>query len=96
MNLSIDGRGITLYNGSGIGTYTANFLKELITMDNKNNYTIFWAGDNYDDFKSINTNIILTSKKRLYEACGILYSNGLVGNRAKNVWCLKISFRGWR
>ena len=29
--------------------------------------------------------VILTSKKRLYEACGILYSNGLVGNRVKNV-----------
>jgi serine kinase of HPr protein (carbohydrate metabolism regulator) len=29
--------------------------------------------------------VLLASKKRLYEACGILYSNGLVGNRAKNV-----------
>ena len=29
--------------------------------------------------------VILASKKRLYEACGILYSNGLVGNRVKNV-----------
>ena len=29
--------------------------------------------------------VILATKKRLYEACGILYSNGLVGNRVKNV-----------
>ena len=29
--------------------------------------------------------VLLATKKRLYEACGILYSNGLVGNRAKNV-----------
>ena len=29
--------------------------------------------------------VLLASKKRLYEACGILYSNGLVGNRVKNV-----------
>ena len=29
--------------------------------------------------------VILATTKRLYEACGILYSNGLVGNRAKNV-----------
>lgn len=26
--------------------------------------------------------VILTTDKRLYEACGILYSNGLVGNKA--------------
>ena len=29
--------------------------------------------------------VLLATKKRLYEACGILYSNGLVGNRVKNV-----------
>ena len=29
--------------------------------------------------------VLMVSDKRLYEACGILYSNGLVGNRAKNV-----------
>ena len=28
--------------------------------------------------------VLLATSKRLYEACGILYSNGLVGNRAKN------------
>ena len=28
--------------------------------------------------------VILTTKKRMYEACGILYSNGLIGNRVKN------------
>ena len=27
--------------------------------------------------------VLLTSKKRMYEACGILYSNGLVGNKLK-------------
>ncbi len=27
--------------------------------------------------------VLLASDKRLYEACGILYSNGLVGNKAK-------------
>ena len=29
--------------------------------------------------------VLLATKKRMYEACGILYSNGLVGNRVKNV-----------
>ncbi len=27
--------------------------------------------------------VVLSTKKRLYEACGILYSNGLVGNKVK-------------
>ena len=27
--------------------------------------------------------VIMTSEKRLYEACGILYSNGLIGNKVK-------------
>ena len=29
--------------------------------------------------------VVMTTQKRMYEACGILYSNGLVGNRVKNV-----------
>lgn len=28
--------------------------------------------------------VLMSTKKRMYEACGILYSNGLVGNRVKN------------
>ena len=27
---------------------------------------------------------LMATSKRMYEACGILYSNGLVGNRVKN------------
>ncbi len=79
MNLSIDGRGITLYNGSGIGTYTANLLKELIAIDKKNKYTIFWAGNNYDEFKGPNTNIVLTSKKH-----GMFYENFYHPNYLQN------------
>ena len=29
--------------------------------------------------------VLLATKKRMYEACGILYSNGLVGNKVKSV-----------
>ena len=29
--------------------------------------------------------VILCTEKRMYEACGILYSNGLVGNKVRNV-----------
>lgn len=41
MKVSIDARGINLYKGSGIGTYTENLLIELLNIDNKNNYSIF-------------------------------------------------------
>ena len=27
--------------------------------------------------------VLLATKKRMYEACGILYSNGLVGNKVR-------------
>ena len=29
--------------------------------------------------------VLLATKKRMYEACGILYSNGLVGNKVREV-----------
>ncbi len=29
--------------------------------------------------------VIMTTEKRLYEACGLLYSNGLVGNKVKKI-----------
>lgn len=29
--------------------------------------------------------VLLATSKRMYEACGILYSNGLVGNKVKDV-----------
>jgi len=28
--------------------------------------------------------VLLSSKKRMYDACGILYTNGLVGNKVKS------------
>ncbi len=28
--------------------------------------------------------VLLATEKRMYEACGLLYSNGLVGNKVKN------------
>lgn len=32
-----------------------------------------------------NNIVMMATKKRMYEACGILYSNGLVGNKVKDV-----------
>ena len=42
MKISIDARGVNLYKGSGIGTYIENLLRELLNIDKKNNYTIFY------------------------------------------------------
>lgn len=63
MKISMDARGINLFNGTGIGTYTENLLKELLNIDNKNEYSLFWAGQNYESYKKDNTKIILTSKR---------------------------------
>ena len=54
MKFSIDARGINLYKGSGIGTYTENLLRELLNIDTKNNYSIFWTGENYENYKKYN------------------------------------------
>ncbi|VYU19206.1 glycosyltransferase [Clostridium tertium] len=79
MNLSIDARGINLYNGTGIGTYTENLLRELLNIDSDNNYTIFWSGKNYEDYKKRNSKIILTSKKH-----GGFYENYYFPSYIKN------------
>lgn len=70
MNFSIDARGINLYKGSGIGTYTENLVKELLILDTENKYTIFWAGENYREYKGNNSNVVVTSKKH-----GLFYEN---------------------
>ena len=51
MKISIDARGINLYNGTGIGTYTENLVKELLNIDKENEFTLFWTGKNYEEYK---------------------------------------------
>ncbi|MBU3100730.1 MULTISPECIES: glycosyltransferase family 4 protein [Clostridium] len=63
MKIAIDARGINLYNGTGIGTYTENILKNLINIDSVNNYHVFWSGNNFESIKKENCKIIMTSKK---------------------------------
>ena len=63
MKISIDARGINLYNGTGIGTYTENLVKELLTIDKENEFTLFWTGKNYEDYKKDNCNIVFTSSR---------------------------------
>lgn len=70
MRISIDARGANLYNGTGIGTYTENLIRELLEIDKENDYSLFWVGDNYEKFKKPNSKIILTARKH-----GSFYEN---------------------
>ena len=63
MKILIDSRGANWYRGTGIGTYTYNLLKHLITIKNNNLYTLLWSGENFKEFQSNNCNIIMASKK---------------------------------
>jgi glycosyltransferase involved in cell wall biosynthesis len=63
MRIALDARGINFYSGTGIGTYTENVLKNLIDIDNVNNYHIFWSGNNYESVKKENCKIVMTSKR---------------------------------
>lgn len=63
MRIAIDGRGINWYNGSGIGTYTENLLKNLLKIDKSNYYQIYWSEKNYHQYQYENTNLVMCSKR---------------------------------
>lgn len=63
MKIAIDARGINWYNGTGIGTYTKNIVKNMINIDNDDYFRLYWTGDNFSQFKTSNTDIIMTSNK---------------------------------
>ncbi|MBU5590275.1 glycosyltransferase family 4 protein [Clostridium sp. MSJ-4] len=63
MKIAIDARGVNWYRGTGIGTYTENILINLLNLDKKNSYQIFWSGEDYEKYESENTDIIMASKK---------------------------------
>lgn len=79
MNISIDARGINLYNGTGIGTYTENLVRELLNIDQENNYLLFWTGKNYESYKKENCKIVFASRKH-----GRFYENYYFPNFLKN------------
>lgn len=64
MLISIDGRGATWYAGTGIGTYTKQILKNILSIDSVNNYYLFWSGRDYESIlKHSNVKISISSKK---------------------------------
>lgn len=50
MNIGIDARGINLYRGSGIGTYTKNLILNLINSNLKDNFNLLWTGNEDKSF----------------------------------------------
>ncbi|MDD3223466.1 MAG: glycosyltransferase family 1 protein [Clostridium sp.] len=63
MKIAFDARGINWYKGTGIGTYTKNLLKNLLSIDSSNKYTIYWSGKGFSEFQNKNTNIKMASKR---------------------------------
>lgn len=61
MKIAIDARGVNLYGGTGIGTYTKNLLKELLTIDFENNYELIWTGKKHSDLLSSNSSYLISS-----------------------------------
>ena len=73
MKIAIDARGATLYEGTGIGTYTNNLLSELLSLSSSNEYTLFCCEKFNNKFDSQNSNIIYSSGRHggFYENCYI-------------------------
>jgi glycosyltransferase involved in cell wall biosynthesis len=63
MRIAFDARGINWYNGTGIGTYTENILKNLININKKDFFHIYWNGGGYENYRRDNTDVVMTSKK---------------------------------
>lgn len=63
MNIALDARGINLYSGTGIGTYTNYLYKNILNLNSENVYTLFWYGEGYKKYSSINSHIIYASSK---------------------------------
>jgi glycosyltransferase involved in cell wall biosynthesis len=63
MRIALDARGANWYRGTGIGTYTANLLKNLLKIDNQDYFHIYWSGNNYESLPDSITKIIMTSRK---------------------------------
>lgn len=70
MKIGLDARGAIWYRGTGIGTYTYQLVKNLYTMDQKNEYRFFWPGDEYKDLDPTEDEIfnsIERSKDKFWE-----------------------------
>lgn len=61
MKIAIDARSATLHQGTGIGTYTNNLISEILSLDSKDEFTLFCPGKFNEKFIKNNTNIVYSS-----------------------------------
>ncbi|WP_297422663.1 glycosyltransferase family 1 protein [Clostridium sp.] len=73
MKIAIDARSATLHQGTGIGTYTNNLISEILSLDSKDDYTLFCSGKFNSNFNKKNTKIVYSSGRHggFYEKCYI-------------------------
>lgn len=70
MHICIDIRGAKLYAGTGIGTYTARLMENIINIDRDNSYSFFWPNDGYDFLlgrSNINLTLFGEKNKRFWD-----------------------------
>ncbi len=79
MKIAIDTRSATLHQGTGIGTYTNNLISEMLSLDTKDDFTLFCSGKFNEDFNKTNTNIIYASDRH-----GAFYEKYYIPNALKN------------
>ena len=61
MKIAIDARSSTLYQGTGIGTYTSNLIDEITSFYSEDEFTLFCSGKFNSNFNRKNTNIVYSS-----------------------------------
>ncbi|WP_160687165.1 glycosyltransferase family 1 protein [Clostridium sp. C2-6-12] len=61
MKIAIDARSAALHHGTGIGTYTENLISEILSLNSKDEFTLFCSGKINESFNKKNSNIIYSS-----------------------------------
>ena len=51
MKIGIDSRGVNLYAGSGIGTYTKNLIINMIRNNTKDTFNLIWMERDIELYK---------------------------------------------
>jgi len=70
MRICIDTRGAKLYAGTGIGTYTARLMENIMSIDHKNEYDFYWSNDGYDfmlNQKNIHVTLFGEKNKKFWD-----------------------------
>lgn len=70
MKIAIDARSATLHHGTGIGTYTNNLISEILSINAKDEFTLFCSGKFNEEFNKKDTNIVFSSGRH-----GSFYEN---------------------